>query len=221
MVVTHIKHDSFPYRMDEAWRAIFERNAEQDLPLHRMSCWTKRGYEERLEAFPKILEKVSGVKTILDVGCGPGVYAEMLNEEGYDVTGVDYAQAALEKARKRVPEARFVLADGYRLPYERDSFDLVISIGALQCLKDHRAFTRELGRVAKKAVILSTLRRRTKGDPDAELEKALKKDEWPARSYHPDDLKSLLEEREFHVETIISLDGKEFSDFFFIIARKP
>ncbi|MFP4523693.1 MAG: class I SAM-dependent methyltransferase [Candidatus Woesearchaeota archaeon] len=206
--------------MDEAWRAIFERNAEQDLPLHRMSCWTEKGYEERLRAFPRILEKVSGVKTVLDVGCGPGVYAEKLHKSGYDVTGVDYAQAALERARKRVPEVRFVLADGYRLPYEEDSFDLVISIGALQCLKDHRTFTRELARVAKKAVILSTLRRRTKNDPDEELEKALKKDEWPARSYHPDDLKPLLEEKGFDVDVITSLDGREFSDFFFLIARK-
>ena len=207
--------------MDKAWKAIFERNAEQGLPLHHMSCWTVQGYEERLRAFPRVLEKVPDAKTVLDVGCGPGVYARMLHDEGYRVTGVDYAPAVIRRAEERVPEADFRVADGYDLPYEDDSFDLVVSIGSLQCLKDHRTFTREIARVARKAVILSTLRRERRADPDKELEKALQEDDWPARYYRPWDLKPLLEERGFDVETVTSLDGRAFSDFFVLVARKP
>lgn len=38
---------------------------------------------------------------VLDIGCGPGLYAEKLGERGYTVTGLDISPASLEYATKR------------------------------------------------------------------------------------------------------------------------
>lgn len=37
-------------------------------------------------------------KNLLDLGCGPGLYAEAFSEKGYNVTGVDYSSRAIEYA---------------------------------------------------------------------------------------------------------------------------
>lgn len=46
---------------------------------------------------------------ILDVGCGPGQWTNLLHEAGLDVEGLDPVEAFLEEARARYPAARFRL----------------------------------------------------------------------------------------------------------------
>lgn len=44
---------------------------------------------------------------ILDVGCGPGQWTNLLHEAGLDVVGVDPVEAFIDDARARYPAARF------------------------------------------------------------------------------------------------------------------
>ncbi len=57
-------------------------------------------------------------RTVLDVGCGTGVFALMLAEHGIDVTGVDPADASLEVARAQpgTDVVRWILGDATTLP---------------------------------------------------------------------------------------------------------
>jgi len=58
------------------------------------------------------LPQASKCDTILDLGCGIGNFAKMLLEAGYSkYLGIDFSSVVLNKARKQVPEAAFVLAD--------------------------------------------------------------------------------------------------------------
>ena len=41
---------------------------------------------------------------ILDLGCGPGLYCEMLAEAGHDVTGVDLSKRSIDYAKKSATE---------------------------------------------------------------------------------------------------------------------
>src|SRR5512142_1709655 len=41
----------------------------------------------------------------IDLGCGAGANAIFLAQHGFDVTGIDFAPAALELARKRARQA--------------------------------------------------------------------------------------------------------------------
>lgn len=43
-------------------------------------------------------------KTILDLGCGPGLYCELLAGYGHAVTGVDYSRRSIEYAEKSARE---------------------------------------------------------------------------------------------------------------------
>ncbi|MCH4535939.1 class I SAM-dependent methyltransferase [Staphylococcus hominis] len=42
--------------------------------------------------------------TLLDIGCGPGIHCEYLNNKGFKVTGVDISDKAIELARKRAQD---------------------------------------------------------------------------------------------------------------------
>ncbi len=57
-------------------------------------------------------------KSILDIGCGTGCFACMLSEKGFDVIGLDPAQASLDKARKKpyAHRVRWILGDSNALP---------------------------------------------------------------------------------------------------------
>ncbi len=206
--------------MDDEWLAVYDLNARKEIPLHQMSCWSKQGFEERFTLFKELMGKLDGIKTVLDVGCGPGTYCAYLADAGYEVAGVDYAPAVIELAKKSFPELKFLEANGYALPFEEQSFDLVFSIGALQSLDDYKKFVSELCRTAKKAVLLSTLRRTFRSDPNDELKKQLMHDTWPTRSFHPDEITSLLEEAGFTTQVFTKNGDKLLEDAFFVLATR-
>ncbi len=73
---------------------------------------------------------------LLDVGCGSGQLALMAAKDGLEVTGVDIAGNLVERARARAAaeglRARFEEADAEALPFEDETFDVVVSlIGAM------------------------------------------------------------------------------------------
>jgi SAM-dependent methyltransferase len=66
-----------------------------------------------LDSAPGILEVLerSGVEDglLVDLGCGTGLLARELIDAGYGVFGVDISEAMIEIARRRAPEAEFVV----------------------------------------------------------------------------------------------------------------
>jgi SAM-dependent methyltransferase len=80
-------------------------------------------------AFLKMLEKIMGAKTALDVACGTGRYLEILLDYGYHVGGIDVSNEMLSFARQHVGDKENLLfiqqGDAENLPFENDQFDLV------------------------------------------------------------------------------------------------
>jgi SAM-dependent methyltransferase len=68
--------------------------------------------------------------TLLDTTCGTGMACDAAVRLGWSVTGADGSAAMLERARVRLPQVDFVVADVRRL-YEGvgRTFDSVISVG--------------------------------------------------------------------------------------------
>jgi SAM-dependent methyltransferase len=54
--------------------------------------------------------------TVVDLGCGSGIWARILNDAGYQVNGADISPAMIEIARRRVPEAKFHVASFLEFP---------------------------------------------------------------------------------------------------------
>jgi len=69
--------------------------------------------------------------SILDVGAGPGFISIILSEAGYKVTAFDFSHAMLDEARNNAgcfsPKIEFVQGDAERLPFAKESFDVIFS----------------------------------------------------------------------------------------------
>jgi SAM-dependent methyltransferase len=66
--------------------------------------------------------------SVLDLGCGPGLYAQQLADDGFDVTGVDVNRASIEYARHQARgRLRYLEAD-YTRDLPAGPFDLAILI---------------------------------------------------------------------------------------------
>jgi SAM-dependent methyltransferase len=87
----------------------------------------------------------------LDVGCGTGVLAARLADEGYAMTGVDPSAGMLEIMRQRFPAVAAVEASGTALPFADGSFDLVLTVAALHHIADPADVRRTLAEMVRVA----------------------------------------------------------------------
>ncbi|OZB83266.1 MAG: hypothetical protein B7X41_12420 [Microbacterium sp. 14-71-5] len=65
--------------------------------------------------------------TLLDAGCGPGLWTAFLDGGGRDVVGVDVSEAFLAAARARHPGVRFESASIRDLPFPAGSFGGILA----------------------------------------------------------------------------------------------
>lgn len=93
-------------------------------------------WEKRIENdIPFLLDLLRGVKpeikTVLEVGCGTGRHAEVLQKkEGFKLTGVDMSKSMIDASRERVPDAEMIFSD-FMEPnlLNNRKFDAIFSIG--------------------------------------------------------------------------------------------
>jgi SAM-dependent methyltransferase len=70
-------------------------------------------------------------RSILDLGCGPGLYLERLAGHGHMVSGMDFSQNSIDYAKARAREFRLdieYLCQDYLKLDDQDRFDLIIMI---------------------------------------------------------------------------------------------
>lgn len=74
----------------------------------------------------------------LDLGCGTGDNAIFLAQKGFDVTGIDFADSAIEKARRKADYAKvqveFLIDDLTNLRKVNGTFDFLLDSGTLDDL---------------------------------------------------------------------------------------
>jgi arsenite methyltransferase len=106
-------------------------------------------------ANPFSLGRLAHGERVLDLGSGAGtdslVAAQMVGEEGR-VTGIDMTPQMLAKARAAadamgVANVEFVEGEAEILPFDEESFDVVISNGVVDLIPDKEAVFSELYRV--------------------------------------------------------------------------
>jgi arsenite methyltransferase len=116
--------------------------------------------ESAVESFagvanPFSLGRLEPGERVLDLGCGAGtdslVAALMVGDEG-SVTGIDMTPEMLAKARTAAGEAgldnvTFVEGEAERLPFDDESFDVLISNGVIDLIPDKDAVFAEIYRV--------------------------------------------------------------------------
>ena len=103
--------------------------------------------ESFLEKIVDDLPDVSGVRRILDVGCGTGANLEMLENFG-KAEGVDVSDDALEFCKSRGLNVHKGIAE--KLPFEDESFDIVTALDVVEHLDDDVEGLKEMHRVLRK-----------------------------------------------------------------------
>ncbi len=119
------------------FRALYGRaKTPSDLPWYR---------EEPQDLLVEIARTRDRPRRALDVGCGSGMHSVWLARHGWQVTGIDFMDRALEMARERSQtagtEIHFEKRDVLAPTQPTEPFDLVLDVGCLHSWKraDHRA----------------------------------------------------------------------------------
>lgn len=100
---------------------------------------------------------------ILDIGCGMGREAFSLYDMGFKITAVDISEPIITKAKQLAFESNrvieYILTNGIYLPFEKDTFDIVIiwsqTFGLYYGEENQLHMLQECKRVLKKGGILS------------------------------------------------------------------
>jgi 2-polyprenyl-3-methyl-5-hydroxy-6-metoxy-1,4-benzoquinol methylase len=124
------------------------RMQQVKLPLEQ-SPWLNL-YQMALTLLPQ------GDVSIIDLGCGTGRFAKLLQLNGYSrYLGIDFSTRRIEEARSYVPSFRFAVANVFS-PSLRAlclDYDVFILLEVLEHLEDDRALIRSIP--AGRLVILS------------------------------------------------------------------
>jgi len=111
------------------------------------SYWWFVGRHNLVLTFLEDIYKERKDLTILDIGCGTGAMSEKLARFG-KVVSADFSPLALEFSRRR-KLTRLCTADAMRLPFQDESFDVIVALDILEHLPDDEAALREFQRVLK------------------------------------------------------------------------
>src|SRR5207237_1906856 len=107
---------------------------------------------EKLHHLPRLID-FDGYrgKRVLDVGCGAGTDLARFAKSGAIVTGVDLSSSAIALAKQNFAQqglpADLREADGERLPFPDNTFDLVYAHGVVQYTAHDRELVEECRRV--------------------------------------------------------------------------
>ena len=101
-----------------------------------------------LDGIAEMLDASAG-ETVLDAGCGDGVYLGTLaGQSGFVAHGVDISVPAVDAAARRYPACEWIVANADRfVPYANGSFSIVMSITARMNAGEFRRVLRDQGRL--------------------------------------------------------------------------
>ena len=124
--MSDLKNEIHDYWTNRA-RGYSEYN-QQEMADARRTMWRDKLLSLLGEAFP---EREPGEIKILDVGTGPGFFAILLAEAGYQVTAVDYTEEMLREAQQNAGGLAECIVwktgDAQALDVESNSFDAIVT----------------------------------------------------------------------------------------------
>jgi ubiquinone/menaquinone biosynthesis C-methylase UbiE len=86
---------------------------------------------------------------VLEVGCGTGHWLSVLTDAGLRAAGMDPARNMLDFGRRKLPQAVLVQGRAESLPWDKQVFDRIFCINAIQHFSDKGKFLQEAYRVLR------------------------------------------------------------------------
>ena len=187
----------------------YKKVNEETYDLISKSWDSKRGYVWKVvcEFLDGFLDKKD--LRLLDLGCGNGrhlVYAQKIGFSDFNLVGCDFSQNQLSVTKEKGFEA--VLADLKSLPFESNSFDIVICIASFHHLLDREEQLKalsEMRRVVKSngVILLSNW------FPEKDfLDKQIEKGKF-----------NFIDEDKQKVRVTYTRDGKKFDRYYYLFGE--
>jgi ubiquinone/menaquinone biosynthesis C-methylase UbiE len=122
--------------------------------------WRQIGAKQKAKNILDIIDlvgKSNEIQNILEVGAGDGAILAELSKQNFakNYQAVEISQSGIHAIEKRnIPQLQKITKfDGYSLPFEDKSFDLIILSHVLEHVEHERILLREIKRVAKYYII--------------------------------------------------------------------
>jgi len=114
------------------------------------NAFVRKVFMERIKIAVSYLKR-TGVKNVLDAGCGNGIFAQSLKKTGdFQVVGVDINEG-VEELNKKYSSIEFMKADILKLPGSfNERFDAVVCLDVLEHLEDIRGAVSSVKKTLKK-----------------------------------------------------------------------
>jgi 2-polyprenyl-6-hydroxyphenyl methylase/3-demethylubiquinone-9 3-methyltransferase len=145
-IYRRINNDIYNSEGDRWWQTSFSLNLIRTLynPF-------RVGYAN------KVIEQINKKNTketeVLEVGCGGGILSEEFARLGYHVTGIDPSRSSINTAKNHSKEnnlsIKYEIGTGENLPFEKNSFDVVLCCDVLEHVNDLPKVISEISRILK------------------------------------------------------------------------
>ena len=119
-----------------------------------VAAWLMGGFFAHLG---RCLDRLEGVESVLDVGCGEGDVAGFVRDAlpGAEYFALDIDWDLASRTACANPGAHCLVSDACRLPWRDGAFDLVLGIEVLEHLPEPARALEEMARVSRGYVLVS------------------------------------------------------------------
>ena len=122
----------------------------------RAKDWADVQESVAVPLFEAVLQEttVSKSTSVLDIGCGSGIFCEMAAKRGARVSGLDASEHLLTIARERVQSGDFRTGEMEELPYDNQTFDVVTGFSSFQFAANPVNALKEASRVSRTGTVV-------------------------------------------------------------------
>lgn len=200
----------------------FKRQAET---LSVASVFTDSGVLEQIHT----AIKPTRLMNLLDLGCGPGIVTAAMAPEVREVVAYDLTPEMLDQARKRCQEAglknvRFELGKAEDLPFEKETFDGIVTRLTIHHFPDPRRVMDEAVRVTRrngKIVVADVVS--SENDEEGGLHNALEtlRDPTHVRMFSSSQMLELVKSAGLRITSTVTWEMKRDYDEWIRITNAP
>ena len=131
-----------------SWDDYYKENDVEKMP------WYEKNLDLDLKEEIELKNLHSG--KFLDLGTGPGTQAMQISNLGFDVTGSDLSNSAIERAKKLYPNTSYIVDDILNSKFLDNAFDYILDRGVFHIFEKEKLpdYLRQIKRILKKNGIL-------------------------------------------------------------------
>jgi 2-polyprenyl-6-hydroxyphenyl methylase/3-demethylubiquinone-9 3-methyltransferase len=150
-IYSRIDNNIYNLEGDRWWQTDFSLNLIRTLINPFRVNYAKKLFEQLIK---NDYEKIN----VLEVGCGGGILSEEIARMGFITSGIDPSESSLNVAKKHSKEnnlkIKYEIGTGENLPFQNDTFDVVLCCDVLEHVHDLPKVIFEISRVLKNRGIL-------------------------------------------------------------------